>query len=78
MSNTEISLVQTFDKDEFIISILKEIKDKIDLYQKSNASVLAAIAELKSDINTIKDIVSRRFRTQNDAAVAKRERTWST
>jgi hypothetical protein len=70
-------LEEQFDKSEFIISILQELKDKVDLNQKSNALLLAEIAELRSEIELIKDIVSRRFRTQNDSQVARRERTWS-
>ena len=62
MSNTEISLGQTFDKDEFIISILKEVRDKQDLELKAKATILKQIAELKSDVDAVKDIVSRRFR----------------
>ena len=70
-------LEEQFDRSEFIISLLQEVKEKVDLNQKSNALLLAEVAELRSEIAIVKEIVSRRFRTQNDAQVARRERTWS-
>jgi hypothetical protein len=72
-----MTLEEQFDKLEYLVSMLLDIRDKVDLYQKSNALLLAEVAGLKSQIEIVKAIVSRRFRTQNDAAVARRERGYS-
>lgn len=58
-------------------TILIELRDKEELIQKSNAAILFALSKLNDRLDTIEEIVSRRFRTQDDAAIARRERTWS-
>jgi hypothetical protein len=60
-----------------IHTLLMEIRDNQELEKKSRAWILQEISKLNDKVDTIQDIVSRRFRTQNDAAVARRERTWN-
>jgi hypothetical protein len=71
-----MTLERTFDKDEFIISLLKEIKEKQDLQQKQNAWILSKLKMQDEKMDSLLDRIPRNG-SQSDAATARRERYWS-
>jgi hypothetical protein len=58
-------------------TILIELRDKEELIQKSDAAILAVLSKINNRLDTIEQIVSWRFRSQNDAGLERRERCWS-
>ena len=76
-----MTLEEQFDANEYVISLLNEIKDKIDLELKGRATLLAQIADLATKVNyLIDELVDNdkpAYNKQSDAAVRRRERTWS-
>jgi hypothetical protein len=73
---TEMTLEKTSERDEFIISLLKEIKEKQDLQLKQNAWILSKLKIQDEKLDSLLDRTPR-YRSQTDASVAKRERTWN-
>jgi hypothetical protein len=71
-----MTLEKTFSKDEFIISLLKEIKEKQDLQQKQNAWMLSKLKIQDDKMDSLLDRTPR-YRSQADATIARRERCWS-
>jgi hypothetical protein len=71
-----MTLKKTFSKDELIISLLKEIKQKEDLQQKQNAWILSKLKTQDEKMDSLLDRTPR-YRSQSDTATAKRERCWS-
>jgi len=75
-------LEQSFgiNAQERIISLLEELKDKIDLEQKARAMQLSQIADLTSKVDyLIESLVDNKppQKQQSDAAIRNRERAWS-
>lgn len=64
-----------FDKTELIIYLLNEIKDKIDLEQKSKA-MLSEIAGLGTKLDYMMDVLGKPLNKQSDSSARHRERTW--
>lgn len=50
-----MTLEEQFDRDEYVISLLNEIKDKVDLEQKAKAMILSEIAGLRTKVDYIID-----------------------
>jgi hypothetical protein len=71
-------LEQTFYTQQRLISLLEEIRDKVDLEQKARAMLLSQIADLTSKINyLIESMAKPAHNKQNDIVVRNRERAWS-
>lgn len=71
-------LEQSFEIQEHVISLLEEIRDKVDLEQKARAMLLSQIADLTSKVNYLIESLDKPIHSkQNDSAVRNRERAWS-
>ena len=72
-----MTLEEQFDRDEYVISLLNEIKDKIDLEQKGRAMLLSQIADLYTKLDYIIDILTPlNYFTHPDELIRQRERAW--
>jgi hypothetical protein len=71
-----VTIEEQFDRDEYVISLLNEIKDKQDLELKGRAVLLSQIAELKDYVLELLNKDKPVYNKQSDAQARHRERTW--
>ena len=74
-----MTLEEQFDRDEYVISLLNEIKERIELEQNGRAMILAQIADLTTKLDyLIDEMVGDKpvYPKQSDSQARHRERTW--
>ena len=71
------TLEEQFNPQERVMFLLEDIKALLYLEQKSKTMLLSEIADLKTKLDYIIDVLSKPLNKQSDSSARHRERTWS-